>query len=252
MKEGQELITESGHKIIYDIVSGDDNYIVFLSGLMSDRLGSKATYLKEFCKKQGYSYICFDYLGHGDSDLDFTECNLDIWLANISEILDELIPKKAILVGSSLGGWLAIRLAEKKHPKIAAILGLAAAPDFTEDLIWSQLDKKNKELLKKGQIYNLPSEYCEANYAITYQLIESGRRNLLLNKEKIKIEIPVRLLQAMEDDDVPYGYAIKLAEKITSKNLSLQLIKNSDHRLSDEYARQKIIENLEDILKFYN
>ena len=250
--ENQIFVSRANKKIYYDQVKGGDQFIVFLAGLKSDRKSSKAIFLKQYALKNNYSYIAFDYLGHGDSDLEFTECDLDIWLSNISEILDELIPKKAILVGSSLGGWLAIRLAEKKHPKIAAILGLAAAPDFTEDLIWSQLDEKNKELLKKGEIYNLPSEYCEANYAITYQLIESGRRNLLLNKEKIKIEIPVRLLQAMEDDDVPYEYAIKLAEKIISKNLSLQLIKNSDHRLSDEYARQKIIENLEDILKFYN
>jgi len=234
MKEGQELITESGHKIIYDIVSGDDNYIVFLSGLMSDRLGSKATYLKEFCKKQGYSYICFDYLGHGDSDLKFTECTINTWLSNTQEILNKLVPNKAILVGSSLGGWLSLRAAELDARKIKAIVGLAAAPDFTEDLMWDIFSLEVKELLESGEIYNLPSDYCDGNYPITMELIKSGRENLLLRKEKIDVDFPVRLFQGMKDDDVPYQYAIKIAENLVSEDVEVNLIKDGDHRLSTD------------------
>lgn len=248
--ENQIFITKAQQKIYYDYVKGKDVFIVFLSGLNSDRKSTKATYLKNYARENSYSFLAFDYLGHGDSDMEFTDCDINIWLSNIEEILNNLVPQKAILIGSSLGGWLAIRLAEKKHTKISAIIGLAAAPDFTENLIWDKLDEDKKQLLQAGKIYHLPNDYCDANYQITYKLIESGRQNLLLNKGEINIDIPIRLLQGMADTDVPYNYAIILAAKITSKNLNLQLIKNADHRLSDEYSKEKIKENLEDIIKF--
>ncbi|MBT4878641.1 MAG: alpha/beta hydrolase [Alphaproteobacteria bacterium] len=248
MKEGQVLKTKEGYKLIYDQIIGDDNYIVFLAGLSSDRKATKASFFKNYAKAKGYSYICFDYLGHGDSDLEFSQCDINMWLSNVKDILANLVPKKAIIIGSSLGGWLALRLAELDDSKIKAIIGLASAPDFTESLMWNDFSIEVKAKLERGEIYNLPSDYCDGEYKISMGLINSGRDNLLLNKAEININIPVRLVQGMQDDDVPYEYGLKLIEKLKTKDAELCLIKNADHRLSDLPVLNKISHILEDLI----
>lgn len=248
MKEGQALITKKGEKLIYDYVVGDDNYFVFLGGLGSSRNATKATYFKQYCKEKGYSYICFDYLGHGDSDLKFSDCDLNMWLDNIFEILEHLVPNQAILIGSSLGGWLALRAAEINPNKIKAIIGLATAADFTENLMWQEFSDEVKAKLSSGEIYNLPVDYCDGEYAISMGLIESGREHMLLDKDFIKVTLPVRLVQGMQDQDVPYNYAYKIIEKLQSDDTELILVKNADHRLSEPYLLQKIANMLEELI----
>ena len=248
MKEGQVLKTKEGHKLIYDIYLGDNNYIVFLGGLGSDRKATKASYFKEYCQQKGYSYIRFDYLGHGDSDLSFSSCDINMWLANVLAILHNLVPQQAILIGSSLGGWLALRAAEQNSKKIKAIIGLAAAADFTEELMWRDFSEQIKAELKAGKIYNLPSDYCDGTYAISMGLIESGRENLLLSKNNIKVNLPVRLVQGMQDKDVPYSYAYRIIEKLATDDAELLLLKNADHRLSCPYILAKITQILENLI----
>ncbi len=228
----RQLITKAGHKIIYDFVEGSKIPIIFLSGLMSDRKGSKASFFAEYAANYGHSYVAFDYLGHGESDLDFTECNIDIWLENVLEMLELFVGQKIILIGSSLGGWLAILAALKKPGKIESLITLAAAPDFTEDLMWQNFSPEIQAQLAAGQIYNLPSDYCDGEYPITMQLIESGRNNLLLKQQHIPLTVPIKMFHGALDEDVPVKYAELLKDKLPADLADLNIIPDGDHRLS--------------------
>ena len=279
-KEGI-FYTKDNHKIVYNKLSGNDNYFIFLGGLMSDRKGSKALFFEDYCKKQGYSYIRFDYLGHGDSDLKFTDCNIDIWLENSIEIIENLTIGKVNLIGSSLGGWLIFLIAKKLPHKVKRLMGIAAAPDFTENLIWQKLSKTEQVNLQAGKIHNLAgcddphaggtnksethksetltndestnntlkNEPCY--YPITMDLIASGRRNLILQPEQpLELSVPVTLIHGMKDIDVPYENSIKLAEQIKMPNNSpyqvkTLLLQDGDHRLSDQKSLAAIAHQLE-------
>ena len=241
----REFRTSSGHKIIYNKLSGDGNYYVFLGGLMSDRNGTKALFFEDYCRMHGFSYIRFDYLGHGESDLIFSECNIQTWLQNSCDIINNFTNGKVTIIGSSLGGWLMCLVAQKFPDKIKALIGIAAAPDFTENLMWNKFSDETKKLLSTGNIYNIPCDYDIQGYPITMDLIKSGRRNLILgSKSKLNINIPIKLFHGMEDQDVPYEYSINLAKKVTSDNVEVILIKNGDHRLSDEDSLKLISSKL--------
>ena len=238
-KEGV-FYTKDNHKIVYNKLSGNDNYFIFLGGLMSDRKGSKALFFENYCKKHGYSYIRFDYLGHGDSDLKFTDCNIDIWLENSIEIIENLTTGKINLIGSSLGGWLIFLIAKKLPHRIKSLMGIAAAPDFTENLIWQKLSKTEQDNLLSGKIHNLAGcDNQESYYPITMDLIASGRRNLILQPEQpLELSVPVTLIHGMKDIDVPYENSIKLAKQIKMPDNSpyqvkTLLLQDGDHRLSD-------------------
>ncbi len=246
--EAQTLIDKKNNKIIYDEVQNNHKKtIIFLSGLKSDRKATKASFFKKYAIQNHYHYICFDYAGHGDSDLEFQDCNIDIWLENIKEIIENLAKKEVVLIGSSLGAWLGLKIAELMPDKISAFIGISSAPDFTEDL-WRVFSDEVKKKLEKGEIYNLSSKYCEGEYPITLQLIESGRINLLLKAKEININKPVRLFHSMQDEDVDYNYSIKIMEKLTSKDAELKLFKDGNHSLSDEKYLVQIIASLNKFL----
>lgn len=229
------LTDQAGRRIVYNKLEGKDAKIIFLGGLMSDRMGTKATFLENHAKEKQYGYIRFDYLGHGDSDLKFSECGIDDWIQNSLLVLDKLTTGKVILVGSSLGGWLAYLIALARPERISAILTLAAAPDFTEDLMWNIFSPEIQNKIMQGEIYNLPSDYCDGSYPISKKLIESGRQYFLLKDNKpIQINVPTTLIHGMNDEDVPYQYSLKLAEKLASQHVKTICLKNSDHRLSTE------------------
>jgi pimeloyl-ACP methyl ester carboxylesterase len=245
---------KSGHKIIYNHLELGTNYLVFLGGLMSDRKGSKALFFEDYARKNNYSYIRFDYLGHGDSDLAFTDCNIDIWLDNVLEILVKLTKDYQVnLLGSSLGGWLALLAAQKMPDKIAKILTIAAAPDFTEELIWSQLDQASRAKLLAGQIYNLSGcDDIDSYYPITIDLINSGRNNLLLaNEQPLALTMPITLIHGMKDIDVSYEYSVRLVNKLIDNPLyspKLILLKQGDHRLSDQNSLAAMAHELDLLL----
>lgn len=235
-------ITKDGHKIVYNYLKGEQEFLVFLGGLMSDMEGTKAVFFEEYCKRKGYSYIRFDYLGHGESDLEFTDCTIDTWLNNVIEMLTIVVNEKVTLIGSSLGGWLMCLAAQRFSDQIKNLIGIAPAPDFTEYLIWDNLSESGKEELVNNNIYNLPS--CDEEgkpYPITMDLVKSGRKYLLLDsKSKLNINIPVRLFHGMQDEDVPYEYSIKLANQLSSTDVEVKLIKDGDHRLSDDKILKSI------------
>ncbi len=229
------LTLEDGNQLAYFHTQGHASApsIVFLGGFMSDMSGTKATALERFCKAKDYCYTRFDYFGHGKSSGTFTEGTIGYWKNNVLAILDMLPNTKHIIVGSSMGGWLMLLAALERPEKVTALIGVASAPDFTENLIWNVMREDEKQELLNNGIFNQASDYSDSPYPITVQLIEEGRKHLLLDKT-IPIHCPIRLLHGMKDDDVPYTLSVTLAQKLESDDVQLQLIKRSDHRMSSE------------------
>ena len=212
--------------------------LIFLGGFMSDMTGSKACALEAFAAARGQAFVRFDYLGHGASSGRFEDGTIGRWAADAVAVLDELSEGPQILVGSSMGGWIMLLAALARPRRIAGLVGIAAAPDFTEDLIWDRLDAEARAALARDGVFYQPSDYDEAPYPITMGLIEEGRAHLLL-RAPIALRCPVRLIQGMADPDVPWKTALKLSERLESSDVEVTLIKGGGHRLSepDDLAR---------------
>ncbi len=212
-------------------------HIVFCGGFKSSMEGSKAIALEQFCEQKNVSYTRFDYSGHGSSDGDFADGNIDSWLSDTLCVIDSLEGvQQLILVGSSMGAWIATLAATKRPRSLAALVTLAAAPDFTERLLLPALNQSQLDTLRQHQPVLLPSDYDDGSpYHITSQLIENSRQHCVLDTV-IEIDVPVRMLHGTQDLDVPYQLSIDLMNSIKSTDVQLNLIKNGDHRLSaDEH-----------------
>lgn len=217
--------------IAYRRLAGAAPQVVFLGGFRSDMTGSKASWLEEYCRARGRGYVRFDYRGHGVSGGRFEDAGIGDWLADSLAVIDRLTEGRLVLVGSSMGGWIALLAALARPARVAGLVGIATATDFTEDLIWDRLDAPLRDrLLTQGQIEE-PSEYDPRPYPITRRLIEEGRRHLLL-RGPIGIGCPVRLLQGMADPDVPWQTSVHTAERLAGGDVQVTLIKDGDHRLS--------------------
>jgi len=222
--------------------------IIFLGGFMSDMTGTKATALESFARDRGQAFVRFDYLGHGRSSGRFEQGTIGRWAEDAVAVLDHLSEGPQILVGSSMGGWIMLLAALARPARVAGLVGIAAAPDFTEDML-AGLSPEARESLERHGAYREPSDYSDEPYLITRSLIEDGRRHLLL-RGPIALHCPVRLLQGMADRDVPWQTAIRLAESLESSDVELTLIKTGDHRLSEpqDLARlMRILERLSDV-----
>jgi pimeloyl-ACP methyl ester carboxylesterase len=205
--------------------------VVFLSGFKSDMTGSKATALEEFCRVRGQAFLCFDYFGHGQSSGDFLEGTIGRWADDAVAALDALTEGPQILVGSSMGGWMMLLSALRRSARIHALIGIAAAPDFTEDLMWAEMTPDERATLQRDGLVEQPSAYADEPYVITHRLIEEGRQHLIL-RDTIAINRPVRLLHGMADPDVPFNVSVQLATRLASGDVQLRLIKDGDHRLA--------------------
>lgn len=235
--------------IAYHKTNGKKNTpgIVFLGGFMSDMTGTKATALEQWAQKNNQSYIRFDYFGHGQSSGKFTDGTISIWKHNVLTVIDTLTEGPQIIVGSSMGGWLMLLAARERPEKTAAIIGIASAPDFTKNLMWDKMtNEQQKELTTNGSI-DLPSDYSDEPYPTTLELIEDGKKHLLLDSA-IEITCPVQLIHGMKDDDVPYTLSVALAEKLTSQNVQTHLIKKSDHRMSSDDDIAFLLKTIEETL----
>ena len=202
-----------------------------MPGFRSDMNGIKATALAGHCRSRDHAFLRFDYFGHGASSGDFRAGTIGRWLEDALAVIDGLTEGPLILVGSSMGGWIALLAALARPGRLKALIGIAPAPDFTEDLIWARLSEaQRRELLERGELA-AASAYEADPIPITLRLVEEGRRHLLL-RGPIRLSCPVRLLHGMEDPDVPYQTSLRLVERLTGIEAVVELIEDGDHRLS--------------------
>jgi pimeloyl-ACP methyl ester carboxylesterase len=205
--------------------------IVFLGGFRSDMTGTKALWLEEWSRARGRAFLRFDYRGHGASSGEFLDGAIGDWADDAVAAVSRLTDGSQILVGSSMGGWIALILAQRIPERLAALIGIAAAPDFTEDSMWEGMDTaQRRELMEAGRIA-LPSDYSDEPYVITRRLIEDGREHLML-RAPLTLPFPVRLLQGTADADVPVSVALRTLDHIDCPDARLTLVKGADHRFS--------------------
>jgi len=244
-------LTENNRKIAYKKLDGkstEEPGIIFLGGLASDMEGTKAKYLEDWCRSKGNTFIRFDYSGHGRSEGVFTDGSILKWSEDALSVLDNLTNKKQILIGSSMGGWIALILAKKRPQKIHSMIGIAAAPDFTEDLMWDNFSEDEKIKIIKHGLIKQNSEYSDEPYKISKNLILESR-NCFVLRDKIELNFPVRLLQGTLDNDVPLNTAIKLINHITCEDAKLEIVKNADHSFSTEECLKLISSTLVKLLE---
>jgi len=207
--------------------------VVFLGGFCSDMTGTKALWLEDWAKSRGRAYLRFDYRGHGESSGAFLDGAIGDWADDAAAAVTRLTEGPQILVGSSMGGWIALLLARRMPERVAGLIGIAAAPDFTEDSMWETFDEAQRAALAERGRVELPSDYSDEPYVITRRLIEDGRQNLVL-RSPLRLPFPVRLLQGTADTDVPVSVALRLLAHIDSDDARLTLVKGADHRFSGE------------------
>lgn len=241
------LTNPDGLKLAYQKHDGNGPTIVFLAGHGSDMFGSKAEALAEYCLLANKSFLRFDYSGHGLSDGEMMDGTISSWTKDAHDILEKLSDDKVILIGSSLGGWIMLNLAKANPHNMAGLIGIAAAPDFTETLIWQNLSvDQQEEMAQTGQIA-LPNPYADEDVIYPYTLITDGRDNLLLDKP-LDITCPIILHQGMADHEVPWQTACAIAEAVSSDNVQINLVKASGHRFSSDEEIAMIIHSLENLL----
>ncbi len=204
--------------------------VVFFPGFNSNMNGEKAMALASLCAARGQAMLRFDYSGHGASGGRFEDGTIGAWTADALDIIDALTEGDLVLVGSSMGGWIALLVALARPRRVTGLIGIAAAPDFTEILMWNAMSFETRETLRRLGKIMAPSRYGPA-MPITLALIEEGRRHLLLERP-IPLACPVRLLHGQADPEVPWELALRLAEQIATPDLHLTLVKDGDHRLS--------------------
>jgi len=247
MNDTSFLSLPGDRHLAYHLTEGALPGVIFMGGFKSDMNGAKAMALEAFCKARGQRFLRFDYTGHGESSGDFTKGSIGAWRQDALDIFDHFAAEKNILVGSSMGAWLMLLVALERPEKIAGLVGIASAPDFTEKLVWEAFTPaQQKQLIEEGQVL-IPDCCGSAPYPITRELIEDGRKHLLLDKD-IPIAVPVRLIHGTKDADVPWQISVTLMERLASNDISLKLIKNGDHRLSQPEQLNGICEVVERLL----
>ena len=219
-----------GVELAWERSEGARPTVVFLPGFRSDMTGEKATTLAACCAERRQAMLRFDYSGHGASGGRFEDGTIGIWTSDALTAIDRLTEGPLILVGSSMGGWIALLVARARRERIAGLIGIAAAPDFTESLMWQAMTFEQRARLIQEGVLHVPSQYGEPT-PITRALIEDGRNHLLLD-EPIALDCPVRLLHGQRDADVPWELALRIAEQVASVDVRVTLVKDGDHRLS--------------------
>ncbi len=247
MASGTDFLKRpDGSALAYDRSLGKPG-VVFLHGLMSDRGGTKAIALSDHCHRKGYGFVRFDMFGHGESSGRFEKGTISRWTEDAVAIVDAATEGPQILIGSSMGAWVIIKTALARTQRIAGLIGIAAAPDFTEDLMWPGLSQAQRDALQAEGVVNVPSAEDPRPYPISRDLIEDGRRNLVL-RDGIKLQCPARLLHGQCDVSVPWETSLRLAERIVGKDVNVHLIKDGDHRLSRPQDLNRLCATLDDLV----
>lgn len=204
--------------------------VFFLGGYASDMAGTKATYFEAECRTRGQAFVRMDYSGHGRSGGDFKDGTISVWLDDVLDILDEVIKGPVILVGSSMGGWIGLLTALERPGRLAGFVGIAAAPDFTQELKAHMSQAQNRALEEKGY-FEVPGEEGVEPYIFTKALLEDGEKCRLLNKMHI-VDIPFVLVQGRQDLEVPWEKAEQIKKAFKTPSTIIHYIEDGDHRLS--------------------
>lgn len=216
--------------------AGENPGVVWLGGYRSDMLGSKANFLDEWAVETGHAFLRHDYSGHGESGGEFRAGTISLWLEQSLAVFRQFSSGPQIVVGSSMGGWIALRLIAELQKlgeggRVAGLVLIAPAPDFTSELVEPNLTNKQRKQIADQGYMEEPSEYSDQPYIYTKALLEDGKANQVLSGV-IQTDCPVHILQGMQDEDVPYKHAMKLVDHLPVDDVTITLVRDGDHRLS--------------------
>lgn len=244
----ENMISPQGRRLAYRYSQPRTGLTyVWLSGFKSDMSGSKVTVLEAWAQEQGHGFLAFDYSGHGLSGGAFEDGTISAWREDALAAIEQHTNGQLVLVGSSMGGWMALLAALALADRVAAMVLIAPAPDFTQKLMWPEFSAEQQaEILEQGLTLR-PSDYGDP-YPITRDLIEDGKQWALLD-EPIALTLPIRILQGMQDPDVPWRHAFKLVEALQSDDVVFSLIKDGDHRLSRDQDIERLVSVCAELVK---
>jgi pimeloyl-ACP methyl ester carboxylesterase len=243
----RKLLRDDGETLAYLERSGQEGAgVLWLGGFKSEMTGIKAACLDRWAERTNTRFVRFDYFGHGQSSGAFESGTVTRWRDDALAILDRVTHRPQVLVGSSMGAWIAVLAALARPERVAGLVLIAPAVDFTEALIWQRAPEDIRHAIMEYGVWHRPSAYDPAPYPITRTLIEDGRKHLLLNAD-IAVTCPVRILQGMADPDVPWSHAVRLAERLQSNDLVITIVKDADHRLSDGANLARLTSMIEEL-----
>ena len=227
-------------------IDGEGPTGVWLGGFKSDMLGGKAEFLARWATESGQAYLRFDYTGHGESDGAFEDGTISTWAADALHVIDTETTGPLVLVGSSMGGWMALISALERRNRVAGLVLIAPAPDFTEELRLKELDADERETLERDGRVLRPSDYGEP-YVYTKALFESGRNHLLLGGS-IDLDVPIRILQGYRDEAVPWPHAMRLLGVLKSSDATIHIDRHGDHRLSEPHQLWRLQDTVAEVV----
>lgn len=247
MSETQGFLDRpDGSRLAWRKVEGEGPTVVWLGGFHSDMTGTKAQALAEWAEAAGRAYVRFDYFGHGASSGDFAAGTITRWRDDALAALEELTAGPVVLVGSSMGGWIACLVALAANARVKSMVLIAPAPDFTEALMKPGIPPEGLAMMERDGVWLRPSQYGDP-YPIARALLEDGARWSILGGEPIPIEAPVRILQGGEDPDVPWRHALELANSLKGPDVVFTLVREGDHRLSRPQDIARILAAVEEV-----
>lgn len=235
-----------GATIAYHGIEGISPGVVFVHGLTSDMSGGKALALEAYCRSRGRAFIRFDCFGHGASSGEFIDGTVGRWADDAVTVLDELTQGPQVLVGSSMGGWVTLLAALRRPKRVAGLVGIATAADFTEDVIWHALTWEQRERLRADGRIEV-EDSGGTLHQVSAALIEDGRNHLVL-RAPLDIRCPVRLIHGMEDPDVPWQTSLLVQERVQSDDVEVALVKSGGHRLSEPPDIDRLVRTVDGLL----
>ncbi|MEL6961305.1 MAG: alpha/beta hydrolase [Pseudomonadota bacterium] len=236
-----------GRRLAFVHHAGRSPGIMFCGGFKSDMTGSKALSLERFFVKEGRAFTRFDYTGHGASSGTFEEGTIGAWASDAIAMIDEATSGPLVLIGSSMGAWIMVLAAMARPKRVRGLVGIASAPDFTEDLMWGMATATQRDVLMREGRWEQPSAYSDEPYIYTRDLIEDGREHLVL-RTPIPFQGPTHLIHGQDDPDVPWQTTLRLASALQSEDVTVELIKSGDHRLSKPHELRRIIDGTQRVL----
>jgi pimeloyl-ACP methyl ester carboxylesterase len=239
-----------GETVAYEHLPGQAPGILFCAGFNSNMQGDKALALEAWCREQSRQFTRFDYFGHGASSGRFEDGTIGRWRDDTLAVLAQVTSGPQLIVGSSMGGWMMLLAALAMPEKVLGLVGIAAAPDFTEGLRAGGLDDRQREQLAASGFFEIENCYDDGeSYRISGRLLQEAREHLLLTRESLPLAVPVRLIHGQCDPDVPWQHALTLASKLQGDDVEVQLVKAGEHRLSTPADLQRLLRTLQALLQ---